>query len=706
MSARELLTPEPLFAPPVPGSDLRTMLRRRIVATAWAQLTAGRAERAKLSGPAPWRRYAQTLRGRFAASLASVNFHPAKGPVRAKLVSRRTFPGFSIENILFESLPGWWVNATVWKPDPKRWPAPWRVIVTPVGHNGKYNPSEQFPPQVFAANGFMAVSFDPPGFGEKVAGNNHFEDGVRCYPGGINSLAFFLADCRRVIDYVSGRPDADVREGVAMTGVSGGGFSSITCAIVDKRVRIIAPSCYGMPDELHPVRDGYAGCPECLWFGRFASGLGLIELMIAARFVPMLLMAGARDTVMTGPIMRKLGLEAKAAYRAAGAGERVGILIDDCGHEYTVRQAETFVRWVQRWWGGAERVRSAKIGNRRSEFGREAHGIVRVPKPRLLPQKLLECHPPRKFTMASFAARKASEPAALKPAVAKARLRALAGLDRTEYRRPLRAVSGKPAHLWVHAVTEVCLRDGPNWELPATWVRRKTSQVPEHVLVWFDARGRWTALHQWGWLDRAVGFFAPSKVNLSVLSVDLPGWGDTAPTPSPWDVVGWGGVDRWIAYLSAATGDSVMAMRLREACRVLRHVRTAQVIPARRLFVGGHGLGANIAALAAWLEGPVAGMVLMEPLTSFAELVKTPKPTLPHDAYFPEILKIADFPAALRAAKAPAIVVGPLDGCRQTASRALQRPLTKVPHCTLVPTSLNADAEARVIEWLHARIAR
>src|SRR6185312_14218997 len=108
---------------------------------------------------------------------------------------------------------------------------------------------------------------------------------------------------------------------------------------------------------------------------------------------PMLLMAGQRDTVMTGAIMRKLGLEAKAAYRGAGCADRVSILIDACGHEYTVRQAETFVRWVKRWWGGAERGRSAEIGVRRSELGL-ARVLVKVPTPRLLPQKLLECHPP------------------------------------------------------------------------------------------------------------------------------------------------------------------------------------------------------------------------------------------------------------------------------------------------------------------------
>jgi hypothetical protein len=306
--------------------------------------------------------------------------------------------------------------------------------------------------------------------------------------------------------------------------------------------------------------------------------------------------------------------------------------------------------------------------------------------------------------MAGFAAAKAREPLVVNTAKSKARLRAVAGLGRAEFRRPLRVVSATPGHLWIHTLTEISLREGPNWELPATWVQRKATKAPEHVLIYFDARGRWTALHQWGWLDRAVGFFAPSKVNLSVLSVDLPGWGDTAPAPSPWDVVGWGGVDRWIAYISAATGDSVMAMRLREACRVLRYVRAEQGIPSRRIFLGGHGLGANIATLAAWLEGAVAGLVLAEPLVAFAEIVTAPKAAWPHDAYFPEILKIADFPAALRAAKTPAIVVGPVDARMTLASRAQQHPLARIPRCTLIPSEMNPAAEARVITWLQDRM--
>ncbi|HRI81774.1 MAG TPA: hypothetical protein PLF88_05015 [Opitutaceae bacterium] len=679
MSTRLFAAEPPLYTPPAPGHDLRGMLRRRIVATALAQLDRSRQEQARLRTPAEWRNYSRKLRRRLVASLASVPFKPSDGPVRGRLLSEARFAGFSIENVVFESLPGCWVNATLWKPDPRRWAPPWRAIVTPVGHNGKYFPSEQHPPQVFAANGFLVVSFDPPGFGENAAGNNHFEDGVRLYPGGHNPLAFFVADARRVVDYVCGREDVDATGGVAMTGVSGGGFTSIACAAVDARVRIIGPSCFGLPDGDHPIRNGYAACPETLWFGRFADGLGLQELFIATGFVPALLMAGRQDSVMTEPVMRKLFRGVKAAYHGAGCSDKTGTLFDDCGHAYTVAQAAAFVRWVRRWWG-------------------MPRGAVKIPEGRtlkLLEPTRLQCNPPASTGMAGFAA----EAARTGPAAAsKDALRALVGKPGTS----LQVLAGETSGLWTHELTELSLRDGRDWELPATWLRRRSVRKPKAVLVYFDARGRWQSLHQWGWLNRAAEVFKANGVDLAVLSVDLPGWGDTKATPSSFDVVGWGGVDRWLAYVSAATGDSVMAMRVREACRVLRWVRHTHGVRLRRIFVGGHGLGANVATYAAWLEGRVAGLVLNEPLLSFAELATAAKPQWPHDAYFPGILNAADFPAALRAAGASAIVVG----SRDAAGAVVHRGGWVLPsNCRLVQDALGPSTEVRLIRWLHAKIS-
>ena len=674
----------PWYLPPAPLADLRFMLRRHIVARALGQLQARADIRSRLQTPAQWRDYAAGIRRRFAAAVA----HPAlarRPQWRERPRSRHEYKGFSIENLWVESLPGCWMNVTVWKPDPARWAPPWPAVVTPVGHNGKYNPSEQYPPQIFAANGYLSVSFDPPGFGEKARGNNHFEDGVRGYVAGQNPLAFFLADALRAVDYVLQRPDVDGRNGVAMTGVSGGGFTSVCCALLDQRITAIGPSCYGLPDEVHPIRNGYAACPETLWLNRYADGLGMTDLLIGARFTPMLLMAGRQDAIFTTQAMRDLTGAVRQAYAGVGRAAACRLFVDDCGPEYTPMQAQNFVQWMRRWQGGAVARRQPVIMPR---------------KLLLLSEAELKSAPPAGSSMAKAAASVVRARRRLHDAAqARRELARLIPAWQAHRRRGLRAVTapGAVTTLWVHAFQELSLRDGPAWELPATMLR------PPHdtggVLVFFDDRGRWTALHQWGWLNRAAGVFSRDDKPRSILTVDLPGWGDTKPLPGPFDVVGWGGVDRWTGYVSAATGESVMALRLREAVRVIDFVQREWGTPAARITVGGFGLGASVAGLAACLHGRLGGVLLLEPLAEFASLATTARPNRPHDAYFPGILGAADLPEALALQPAPVLVVGPRDAAGRLLGAKARRTF-RGRRVQVVPGAFDATGEPAVFSWL------
>jgi len=683
MSPRAFPSDEPFYQPPAPALDLRGMLRRRIVTTALGQLRARAEARAALKSPADWRRYAGGIRRRFAAAVDHPDLRCAP-TWRERIRGRRDCDGFSIENLLVESLPGAWMNVTVWKPDPRRWPAPWPAVVTPIGHNGKYSPNEQYPPQVFAANGYLSVSFDPPGFGEKAQGNNHFDDGVRGYVVGQNPLAFFLADTRRAVDYVLSRPDVDGAAGVAMTGVSGGGFSTVCSAVLDSRLAVIGPSCFGLPDEMHPIRNGYAGCPETQWWRRFADGLALDDLLIGARFVPLLLMAGRHDTVLTPKHLGQLAAPVRSAYAALGQPERFRVLVDDCGHAYTPAQALAFVSWMRRWWN-PHRQRAAVAMPRRLQLVDEAD---------------LRGAPPFGFCMATAAARAAL---ARRPASnAAAARRALAALIPDLKAARQRGLSAKTApgsrlQLWEHAFQEMSLRDGSRWELPATMLRPPKDEAG--VLVYFDERGRWTALHQWGWLNRAAKIFQRGGRAHGILTVDLAGWGDTRPTPSPYDVVGWGGVDRWTGYLSAATGESVMAMRVRDAVRVVDHVQRGWRVPAGKITVGGYGVGATVAGLAAFLHGALGGVLLLEPLAAFADLATAARPAWPHDAYFPRILSALDLPEALALQPAPVLVVGPRDGERRLLGRAARKRF-RGRRIKVLPDAFDAKSEAAVLTWL------
>ncbi|NMB95862.1 MAG: hypothetical protein GYA02_04510 [Clostridiaceae bacterium] len=108
------------------------------------------------------------------------SFHPVifdgSHPLHAKLVSQYDFDEYRIENVLFESMPGWEVNATVYLPkEPGRYPG----VVCPTGHSSKTKESYQTSAQVFARNGYIAVSFDPPGCAGEIAYmNDHFTNGL------------------------------------------------------------------------------------------------------------------------------------------------------------------------------------------------------------------------------------------------------------------------------------------------------------------------------------------------------------------------------------------------------------------------------------------------------------------------------------------------------------------------------------------------
>lgn len=662
---------------PAPGSDFRTMLRWRVVQSVLAQLEAADQARAALRGAGAWRRHARRVQARFAASLSGVLRHRLQGPVRARTVSRHVFGDFSIENVVFESLPGWWVSATVWLPSPQRWAPPWRPIVTPVGHNAKTTSSEQIPAQLFAKQGFAVISFDPPGFGEKAAGNDHFCDGVKCYLLGENPLAFFVADALRAMDYLGRRRDVDATRGFAMTGVSGGGFTTICCAVIDRRVRILGPSCFGSPDADHPVANGYAGCPETLFLNRYAQGLGISDLLSATRFQPILLMGGRRDRVLTPARIGGLANAARVAYEGAGTGARVRLFIDDCGHEYSARQAEEFLRWVSRWWPRRAAATTASVG-----------------PAALLASSLLKCDPPRGLTIGGFVRREVRKLQAPDEQRMRSRLRHLVGLNHAAP-RALALRRAHPVGIWSHELTEAVFRDGGSWEMPATILTRLGSTDGD-LMLFFDDRGRWSAMHQWGWLMRALGMFeAPSGLR-GLVTVDLPGWGDTRPAPSAWDVVGWGGTDRWMAYVSAASGDSVMAMRVREAVRCTVAACAVLGVSRRNVVLGGHGLGANVAACAALLLGSLRGLALVEPLASYASLAEASHAHWPHDAYFPGILSVGDFGDTLKLCRAPVLVANPLDA----AGKPARRWASPARHISVIRDTDRATLESEMVAWV------
>ena len=189
-----------------PRADLREMLRVHIVSRALSCMEAADARRDRATAsPAALASYRAEIRAAVRGFYGGLPAGAAAPPPTVTPVSVHTHPGFRVENIRFESWPGWEVNASVFVPAGS---GPFPVVICPCGHGPKTQAPHQLPPAYFARAGYLAITFDPPMFGEKAAGNDHFNDGVRDYLIGRTSSRYFVCDAIRCIDYAATRADA------------------------------------------------------------------------------------------------------------------------------------------------------------------------------------------------------------------------------------------------------------------------------------------------------------------------------------------------------------------------------------------------------------------------------------------------------------------------------------------------------------------
>ena len=628
-----------------PTTDLRDMLRRHLIARSLACMERAAQRRREALATGQVERYRATLRAAVAGFYGELPCGPKAPPVRARLVSTYEKRGYRLENVLFESFPGWEVNATVYVP--LDFAPPFPAVIIPVGHSGKQFESYQLPAQFFARSGYLAVLFDPPGqASEKRPGNDHFVDGVRCYLVGESSSRYFIGDALRCIDYVASRPDVELSHGVAMTGVSGGGHTTAFAALLDERITVCGPSCCLSPLADLDITQSYAGCPETHMFRRYAEGVDEVDLLCAGVPTPTLLMAGELDEVFRIEDTRRLAEEVRAFYQAVGAGERFEFFIDHAGHCYSLAQARQFTRFMDRWLRGQPERPLLDLPD--AAFA-------------LDPYEELQCHPRQDVHMRSLTLDRAKELERRRDDDAGRIRRAARALAVAEALPPRPQVEeGQPFRVWTHDWQPLLLRPEPGIELPATFL--SACHKPAPTLLHFDDQHRHRLLRYHGPLARAMGFLEREADGASILAVDLRGWGDTAPTLYPYELASWGRIDRTLAYMSNALGDPLLAQRIRDGLAALAYLRGRPEVNPDRLILSGSGLGGVVALHVAAIAGGVRGVVVWDSLVSFRSLLEAENYPWPADAFLPNALLHYDLPELAAALECPVWILNPLDG--------------------------------------------
>jgi len=86
------------------------------------------------------------------------------GPLNPRITGSIQGEGYTIEKVIFESLPGFYVTANLYRPNqPGRYPG----ILLQAGHTQEGKPEGQLLAANLALKGFVILAFDPVGQGER-----------------------------------------------------------------------------------------------------------------------------------------------------------------------------------------------------------------------------------------------------------------------------------------------------------------------------------------------------------------------------------------------------------------------------------------------------------------------------------------------------------------------------------------------------------
>jgi len=289
---------------------------------------------------------------------------PDRAHLNARVVGVLERTGYRIEKVIFESQPHFYVTANLYLPTTGHPPYP--AILYPLGHErgGKTNPTWQQMLGSLATKGFVALTWDPIGQGERLqifdedlreskVGNStteHTVVGTQCMLVGDHLARYTIWDGMRALDYLLSRKEVDPAR-IGLTGNSGGGTHTAYIAALDDRIQVAAPSCYItswhlMLDTIGP-QDAEQTFP--LWL---QEGFDYPDYLYAFAPKPYLLLSAIRDFF---PIAgaRETFAEAEKVYSAIGAREKVGMFEADDGHGYNKTRRLAAYDWFGRWPKGA-----------------------------------------------------------------------------------------------------------------------------------------------------------------------------------------------------------------------------------------------------------------------------------------------------------------------------------------------------------------
>jgi hypothetical protein len=295
-----------------------------------------------------WEAYAKHVRQRIQEG-AGLSPWPKRTPLNPIVRARRVHDGYSVENVAFESVPGYFVTGNLYRPLNAKAPCP--VELTTHGHGpaikspddyakqGRFTETVQARGGTLARLGAIVLSIEMVGYGDSIA-----QVGQEAHKQPFTQT-LQVWNATRALDFLLSLDGIDPKR-VAVTGESGGGTQTFLLTALDPRVTLSAPVVM-VSSYFFGGCQCESGQPVHRSADHFASN-AMIAALAAPR--PLLVVSDGKDWTQHVPDIEFPFLQKIYGYYGATA-QTANVHLPTEGHDYGPSKRAAVYRFIAAHFG-------------------------------------------------------------------------------------------------------------------------------------------------------------------------------------------------------------------------------------------------------------------------------------------------------------------------------------------------------------------
>jgi hypothetical protein len=285
---------------------------------------------------------------------------PTKTPLNPRITNTILKDGYKVENIIYESQPGFFVTSSLFIPNGSEKVKKRPAIIYCSGHStdGYRHDIYQHVILNLVKKGFIVFAFDPVGQGERLeyydskTGKSTAKATEHSYPGaqvfitGSSHAWYMIWDGIRAVDYLLTRKEVDPAR-IGMTGRSGGGTQTAYFAAMDDRIKAAAPENY-ITNFTRLIQEKGPQDAEQNLFNSIERGIDMADFLEVRAPKPTLMITTTRDMFNIQGASETAN-EASRVYKAYGMPEKFRMITDDSVHASTKKNREAMYAFFQKY---------------------------------------------------------------------------------------------------------------------------------------------------------------------------------------------------------------------------------------------------------------------------------------------------------------------------------------------------------------------